>query len=1144
MKKKPLELRRTLRSGLSVAIALSILLGVQLPAAAAIGQVARVPAGRPVTAPPDYADAAMRLAPVTAMSVSPLAVGFAAPSASPRLDVSAPVMLAAPAAAFAPAPVAAPADAPKDDKSVAPAQTPAREQDAGPRWVAPAGTPAPKGDSGPRWVAPKTPTAPSRLRAALARVLPFIGTGEAFDGATRRQELEDGAATSAKASAPRATGLSRHAHRHDIVQDVTIPTPEAVRRVAAQESGPRWVKYFAPVAIIGLTVGIFHASIVPVAIVSGALMLSVLAHESAHILGLRIWGDKTPALAGRDTINPLKHISLLGTVLVPAASLLASTAVIGFPLLFGWAKPVPVDFNNLKNPKTDAAKVAALGPLTNLALAAVAGLAYLAFPAAGVASVALLTLFKMNLALTAFNLLPLPFLDGGKILVSMLPKSWYAKWTHDPHLPMGYQRMYKAIYEGPAHLLSHLHVHSFDKVNGLTRLASLAALGAFYAAFFTVLQVPLMFLALPCSYDYWCIREKVRSEAAVKDLMDIMSQWSAVIVQIAEDKGLDSEVSAYETEHAMKNALETLIDELMAKEDFKVLSDADKIERLMAEYPDKAADFLKDKAMTEDSKEKILEVLADPRNGPYNERLRRWLKDHDIFKRWDNKHEQGKLKDTLKEADKKRSANGPGGAALGGFVGLIGLGAASAFFPDSIPHLAAWAAGFGFLGMLGSIASVGDGADAANGGPRLSPISSVNGLAANQLRLEFFAPVSEDEKLALLAVAGEVLSGEAAWTLSGGASGVTMTFADATATGRAAQRLRAADNVTRVNVSPEALSAVPSDWREKIAAGTAQDDAKIRVVFDAAPDAAALEAVLGSVAGRRERLSERAYQIPASSMDEATEMAREYAADARVSRVVVSHAVAARLDRRRRARGPGRRGPGRRGARPRGSPGARPRARARAAGQGGVARQRGVEHQPRHREVLRRNRRGPGPRRRGRAERRAARAGDDGEVALHFADLNAAVAHAKTLAARNDVATVKIHPNGTADLLEKPAPYPDALAYDHGRSLVVQFADGVSADDMRAYAEERRLRLVHLNFRGRDGMALFEVEQPADFARTYRMLALEDGARAMTVRPLHERAGLEAPERPAAAEPVAAAAEPAALPRRDPHQAWIEYCRT
>jgi ATP-dependent Clp protease ATP-binding subunit ClpC len=1397
-------LRRALRSALSISIALSILVTVQLPAAAQLGQAARVPAGRSLPTPPALPSSAMRLAPLGGASLSASLDGtVSAPALAPRLSVLENAPAAPSALSVAPAALlAAPAEAPEAPKEGAKPAAP-RESEGGPRWVQPAGAPAPaEGDNGPRWVdpkkapAPSKPAAPSTLRSVIARFLPFVGHGERFDGSSARKELGEGVA--AKASSAARARLARHSHshshRHDVVQDLSIPTPEAVKRVAS-DGGPRWVKYFAPIAIIGATVFVFQASIVPAAIVSGALMLSVLAHESAHILGLRIWGDKTPALAGRDSINPLKHISLLGTILVPAASLMVSMAAIGFPVLFGWAKPVPVDFNNLKNPKTDAAKVAALGPLTNLGLAAAAGLLYLAFPAAGIASTALLTLFKMNLALTAFNLLPLPFLDGGKILVSMLPKSWYARWTHDPHLPMGYQRFYKAIYEGPANLLSKLHVHAFDHVNGLTRLASLAALGAFYAAFFTVLQVPLMFLALPCSYDYWCIREKVRSEAAVKDLMSIMSEWSAVIVQIAEDKGLDSEVSAYETEHAMKNALETLIDELMAKEDFKALSDEEKIERLMREYPDKAADFLKDKAMTEDSKEKILEVLADPRNAPYNERLRRWLKDHDIFKRWDNKHEQGKLKESMKEADKKRAAGGPGGAALGAVIGLLSLGAIESVVPGLIPHAGAAMAALGFAGMLGSIVNVEGGGEA----PRPAQLSVSPQFEAGRLEVSFFAPLSAEEYGRFLGtVQSEGGYGlEAARRADGSVDSVRITYRDAATAAEKALAFRVHPQAIRVDLSAEAFAlAEPSPanatWQDKVRAGLS-DSGKLVVVIKAGHEYASGE-IVSAVAGERaiERRSPRAIEVRASSLEDAAEIARALAGEERVDRVVVSASVSERLTgapqqgeldfaRRRRLPVPTPVTPPTDGT---GNSAWRGKLRAVPdMGRGELKVSLLAAHSPRElAELLReltghgwtaagpRLRRSDGagngtatrhasgrildielPNARAAAELAAALARDarvgqvslsagtrsvavtgreeasnepaaepvvpqeetraaepqaDGDAApapaaswqekvyaggstdetsvsvdfgpaadvavietllasvapgltvetpgssffrrviagdaaradavaralaetaavtavwvapaayarltgrtpvpaeaeapaprpeptlpnkvtahgkeewstglvkarfsenlapealeallrdtgsagvlvgekdvdFNGTDLAGAIVLAKRLAERGDVASVEVHPNAAATILEKELPYASAQAYDHERALLVEFPSAQTQEQALAYAETRRLRLVHNDFRGREGMALYEVPASADLARTYKALALEDGSPAKAVRPMRERAGLESIERPApAAAPAAEEAAPVDLPRRDPHQAWIEY---
>jgi Zn-dependent protease len=133
-----------------------------------------------------------------------------------------------------------------------------------------------------------------------------------------------------------------------------------------------------------------------------------------------MFGDHTAWMLGRVTLNPLKHIDPVGTVLIPALLLL-----IGAPFVFGWAKPVPVNFGNLRNPKADMFWVAAAGPGSNFlqALAwavvfklAVAGVA----PSPALAEMARIGLIA-NLALMALNLLPVPPLDGGRIAVSLLP---------------------------------------------------------------------------------------------------------------------------------------------------------------------------------------------------------------------------------------------------------------------------------------------------------------------------------------------------------------------------------------------------------------------------------------------------------------------------------------------------------------------------------------------------------------------------------------------------------------------------------------------------------------------------------------------------------------------------------------------------
>jgi Zn-dependent protease len=151
------------------------------------------------------------------------------------------------------------------------------------------------------------------------------------------------------------------------------------------------------------------------------VVLAIVLHEAAHGYVARIFGDQTAWMLGRVTLNPLKHIDPIGTVLVPGALLL-----VGAPFLFGWAKPVPVNFGNLRNPKRDMIWVAAAGPGTNFAMAlAWALLAQAAAPSGPWASDGLYAMaqigISINLVLMVLNLLPIPPLDGGRIAVGLLP---------------------------------------------------------------------------------------------------------------------------------------------------------------------------------------------------------------------------------------------------------------------------------------------------------------------------------------------------------------------------------------------------------------------------------------------------------------------------------------------------------------------------------------------------------------------------------------------------------------------------------------------------------------------------------------------------------------------------------------------------
>lgn len=152
------------------------------------------------------------------------------------------------------------------------------------------------------------------------------------------------------------------------------------------------------------------------------VLFAITLHEVAHGWVARSLGDPTAALAGRLTLNPIKHIDPVGTLLVPAVLL----AMGGF--LFGWAKPVPVDARRLPHPRRDMAIVAVAGPLSNLLMAALWALGLKLILLSGSESAIMLGLRYMcvagvviNLVLMVLNLLPLPPLDGGRVLAGLVP---------------------------------------------------------------------------------------------------------------------------------------------------------------------------------------------------------------------------------------------------------------------------------------------------------------------------------------------------------------------------------------------------------------------------------------------------------------------------------------------------------------------------------------------------------------------------------------------------------------------------------------------------------------------------------------------------------------------------------------------------
>ena len=155
------------------------------------------------------------------------------------------------------------------------------------------------------------------------------------------------------------------------------------------------------------------------------VLFAITLHEAAHGYVARHFGDMTAYAAGRISLNPLRHIDLMGTIIVPLLSLLAAD------ILFGWAKPVPVNFANLRRPKQDMLWVAAAGPLSNLAMALIWAAVYRLGAALEPGYAAALWLLLVgacgvfvNVIFMVLNLLPLLPLDGGRILVSLLPHRW------------------------------------------------------------------------------------------------------------------------------------------------------------------------------------------------------------------------------------------------------------------------------------------------------------------------------------------------------------------------------------------------------------------------------------------------------------------------------------------------------------------------------------------------------------------------------------------------------------------------------------------------------------------------------------------------------------------------------------------------
>ena len=151
------------------------------------------------------------------------------------------------------------------------------------------------------------------------------------------------------------------------------------------------------------------------------VLFAITVHEAAHGYVARHFGDNTAAMLGRVTLNPLKHIDPIGTIAIPLILALVTQGA----FVLGYAKPVPVRFGKLRNPRRDMVLVALAGPLSNLAQALIWGLLFCLLVLAGVSEPFFISMcvigVMINVVLFAFNLFPLPPLDGGRVLVGLLP---------------------------------------------------------------------------------------------------------------------------------------------------------------------------------------------------------------------------------------------------------------------------------------------------------------------------------------------------------------------------------------------------------------------------------------------------------------------------------------------------------------------------------------------------------------------------------------------------------------------------------------------------------------------------------------------------------------------------------------------------
>lgn len=166
--------------------------------------------------------------------------------------------------------------------------------------------------------------------------------------------------------------------------------------------------------------------ILEIAASAAILFLSVVVHEYAHGWVAYQLGDPTAKLAGRLTLNPLKHIDPVGTVFLPGVLIAMRLMDMGTPV-FGWAKPVPVNFARLHHPKRDMIWVGLAGPAVNILLAVLFSLLLKSEMPLSLKGITEFAVF-INLLLAIFNLIPIPPLDGSRLVMGVLPRTWAVRY--------------------------------------------------------------------------------------------------------------------------------------------------------------------------------------------------------------------------------------------------------------------------------------------------------------------------------------------------------------------------------------------------------------------------------------------------------------------------------------------------------------------------------------------------------------------------------------------------------------------------------------------------------------------------------------------------------------------------------------------